>query len=136
MGLAIETTIREGITLVRATGQIVAGETVGDLRECVRTVSTSAQPNMIVDLEHVDYIDSTGLGALVMSHTLTERAGGKMKLVHLKRRSMELLVLTKLDTVFEVFDDEQEAINSFFPDRASRKFDILAFVKQARKEAK
>ena len=55
-------------------------------------------------------------------------AGGSVKLLNLSRRNVELLVLTKLETVFEVFADEQDAVNSFFPDREVKKFDILAFV--------
>jgi anti-sigma B factor antagonist len=53
-----------------------------------------------------------------------------MKLMKLNRRNIELLVLTKLSTVFEVFQDEQDAVNSFFPEREIKRFDILSFVKQ------
>ena len=56
------------------------------------------------------------------------------KLVHLNRRNMELLVLTKIDTIFEVFDDEQDAVNSFFPGREIKRFDILSFVRQLKEE--
>jgi anti-sigma B factor antagonist len=83
---------------------------------------------------HVDYIDSTGLGAMVMCCTQSRNAGGISKLVHLNRRNLELLVLTKIDTIFEVFDDETEAVNSFFPDREIKRFDILSFVRQLQEE--
>ena len=57
-----------------------------------------------------------------------------MKLVHLNKRNIELLVMTRLATAFEIFNDEQDAINSFYPDRKSKTFDILNFVQQMKKE--
>ena len=65
----------------------------------------------------MDYIDSTGLGGLVISYTTLKKAGGALKVLNLSKRNIELLILTKLSTVFEVFDDEQDAVNSFFPNR-------------------
>jgi anti-anti-sigma factor len=89
---------------------------------------------MILNLKEVEYIDSTGLGSLVICFTRMQKAGGVMKLLNLNRRNIELLVLTKLTTVFEVFNDEQDAVNSFFPDRKIKKFDILAFVQSQEEE--
>ena len=83
----------------------------------------------------MDYIDSTGLGALVICFTTLRKAGGELKLLNLSRRNIELLVLTKLTTVFEIFSDEQDAVNSFFPDREIRRFDILEFVQKGKKDA-
>jgi len=82
----------------------------------------------------VDYIDSTGLGALVMGYTTLRKAGGTLKLLNLSRRNIELIVFTKLETVFEIFDDELDAVNSFFPGRSVRRFDILSFVQQQSRE--
>jgi anti-sigma B factor antagonist len=92
------------------------------------------QRSIILNMGHVDYVDSTGLGALVMFYTTLQRDGGKVKLLNLTRRSIELLVMTKLTTIFEVFNDEQNAINSFFPDREIKRFDILNFVQQMKEE--
>ena len=61
-------------------------------------------------------------------------AGGIAKLLNLNRRNVELLVLTKLDTIFEVFDDEMSAVNSFFPGREIKRFDILSFVRNMKSE--
>jgi anti-sigma B factor antagonist len=72
------------------------------------------------------------LGGLVISFTSVKKSGGALKLLNLSRRNIELLVLTKLTTVFELFDDEQDAVNSFFPNRTIKKFDILSFVQQQR----
>jgi len=89
----------------------------------------------VLNLAQVDYIDSSGLGALVMSYSTLKKKDGALKLLNLTRRNVELLVLTKLETVFEVFDDEQNAVNSFFPNREIKKFDILAFLQQRKKGA-
>jgi anti-sigma B factor antagonist len=81
----------------------------------------------------VEYIDSTGLGTLVVCYNTLQKAGGALKLLNLNCRNTELLILTKLSTVFELFDDEQEAVNSFFPGREIRHFDILSFVEESRR---
>jgi len=66
----------------------------------------------------------------VICFTSMQKAGGAVKLVNLNKRNLELLVLTKLSTVFEIFNDEQDAVNSFFPDRKIQRFDILSFIQQ------
>ena len=71
---------------------------------------------------------------MVMCSTRSEKRAGVAKLVNVNRRNIELLVMTKIDTMFEVFDDETEAVNSFFPGREIKRFDILAFVQQMRDE--
>lgn len=139
MHLEITTRDREGIAILDFKGRITAGQEVGAFRDAFQKMIAAAEasvpsPRMILNLMHVDYIDSTGLGAMVMCSTQSRKAGGLAKLVHLNRRNMELLVLTKIDTIFEVFDDETDAVNSFFPDREIRRFDILAFVNQLKDE--
>ncbi len=67
---------------------------------------------------------------MVICYTSLQKTGGNMKLVNLNRRNIELLLLTKLSTVFELFGEEQEAVNSFFPEREIKHFDILSFVQQ------
>ena len=121
---------RESIIILEPGGRLVVGEPVAALREKIRELAASGSTNIILNLENVDYIDSTGLGGLVISYTTLKKAGGALKLLKLSRRNIELLILTKLATVFEIFDDEQDAVNSFFPNRQIRKFDILNFVKQ------
>jgi anti-sigma B factor antagonist len=83
-----------------------------------------------LDLSAVDYIDSMGLGSLVKCFTSVKKAGGALKLLSLNKRNVELLLLTKLHTIFEVFGEEEDAVNSFFPDRVVKRFDILNFVQQ------
>jgi anti-sigma B factor antagonist len=105
------------------------------LREKVAAVTAAGKRNLVLNLAGVDYIDSTGLGALVVCVTSLRKLGGNMKLLNLNRRNIDLLVMTKLDTVFEVFTDEQDAVSSYYPDRKIKAFDILSFVQQMKKEA-
>lgn len=130
MALDIQQRVREGITILDLKGRLIVGEPVASLRETIREMSEKAQSNVILNLQGVDYIDSTGLGGLVISYTTLKKAGGALKIINVSKRNIELLVLTKLSTVFEVYDNEQDAINSFFPNREVRKFDILNFVQQ------
>jgi anti-sigma B factor antagonist len=134
MSLEIQQTDREGITVVRLSGRLTVGTEVATFRERMQKLFDTGGRTVILDLKDVDYIDSTGLGALVMCYTSQQKAGGKVKLLNLSRRGIELLIMTKLTTIFEVFDDEQNAINSFFPDRELKRFDILSFVQQHQDE--
>jgi anti-sigma B factor antagonist len=97
------------------------------------TADLASKPRVVVNLAEVDYIDSSGLGMLVNCFSTLERNGGGLRILSPSERDMELMVLTKLATVFQVFNDEQESVNSFFPDRVIKKFDILSFVQQQRK---
>jgi len=134
MSLEIQKREREGIVILDAKGRITMGEESGVLRDKVAALTAAGSNSVILNLAGVDYIDSTGLGALVMCNTSLRRAGGSLKLLNLNRRNVELLVMTKLATVFDLFTDEQDAVNSFFPDRAIKTFDILSFVEQMKKE--
>jgi anti-sigma B factor antagonist len=126
---------REGITILDFKGRIAAGPEATALREKVAEVTAAGKRNLVLNLAGVDYIDSTGLGALVVCVTGLRRIEGNMKLLNLNRRNIDLLVMTKLDTVFEVFTDEQDAVSSYYPDRKIKAFDILSFVQQMKKEA-
>jgi anti-sigma B factor antagonist len=130
MALEIHQREREGILIFDLSGRITVGPEATSLREALRGLSGGVARNVLLNLAEVDYIDSTGLGALVVCFTTLRRQGGKLKLENLNRRNIELLVFTKLTTVFELFNDEQDAVNSFFPDREIRHFDILSFIKQ------
>jgi anti-sigma B factor antagonist len=134
MSLGIARREREGVVILDLSGRLTAGEETTSLRDYIKELAASGPVNAILNLAEVDYIDSTGLGTLVICFTTLRKAGGALKLLNLTRRNVELIVLTKLETVFEVFNDEQEAVNSFFPDRKVTKFDILAFVEQNRRE--
>ena len=130
MRLEIEQREKEGVVVLDVKGGLVVGDPASALRDKLRQLLADKRHNVVLNLAGVDYIDSTGLGAMVVCFTSLRKAGGKLVLLNLNRRQIELLVLTKLSTVFEIFDDEQAAVNSFFPDREIRRFDILSFVQQ------
>jgi anti-sigma B factor antagonist len=130
MSLEIQEREREGIVILDLKGRITSGPEAGSFRDAASAVAKNPAPNLILNMAQVDYVDSTGLGAMVMISTAIKRAGGKVKLLNLNKRNIELLVMTKLATIFEIFNDEQDAINSFFPGREIKTFDILAFVKE------
>jgi anti-sigma B factor antagonist len=132
MSLEISRREKEGITLLDMKGPLTMGEAATSLRETLRGLVAEGRGNVILNLAKVDYIDSTGLGAMMMCYTVLRRGSGRLVLLNLNRRHVELLVLTKLSTIFEMFDDEQQAINSFFPNRQIQRFDILRFIEQHR----
>lgn len=129
MSLDLERQQTEGIVILRLRGRLVAGDEAIEFRRLLTEEIEQGNAKAILDLRAVDYIDSTGLGHLVAAHSAFEKAGGALKLLNLSKRSAELLILTKLTTIFEMYDDEQAAVNSFFPGREVRHFDILEFVK-------
>jgi anti-sigma B factor antagonist len=134
MSLDIQERDREGIAILDLDGRLTVGNEMGTYREAMQKLIAAGKHSIILNMQKVDYVDSTGLGALVMTYTTLNKAGGKIKLLSLTRRSIELLVMTKLTTIFEVFDDEQNAVNSFFPDREIKRFDILNFVQHMKEE--
>ena len=134
MSLEIQQQEREGITVLEMKGRITVGKEATTLREKIAELTAANVRNVVLNLAGVDFIDSTGLGALVIGATSARKAGGSVKLVNLNRRNIELLVMTKLATVFEIFSDEQDAINSYYPDRKLKTFDILDFVQKMKQE--
>jgi anti-sigma B factor antagonist len=84
----------ESILILDLHGRLVLGPDVTDLRRAIVALSSQGKNNVIVNLKEVDYIDSTGLGTLVIAHSTFEKAGGAMKLLHVSKRSAEMLILT------------------------------------------
>ena len=132
--LEISTRDREGVKILDLSGKLTVGG-ASDLRERVSAETAAGSMQQLLNLKDVEYIDSTGLGTMVICYMAVQKAGGSLKLVNLNRRNLELVLLTKLSTVFQIFNEEQEAINSFFPDREIKHFDILAFVQQQKEGA-
>ncbi|HYV63515.1 MAG TPA: STAS domain-containing protein [Bryobacteraceae bacterium] len=127
MALDITESVREEVAILTLKGRLTLGES-NLIRERVTQLAAAGRFKVVVDLAGVDYIDSTGLGILVICFTSLKKQGGALKLVNPNKRNVELLLLTKLHTVFEVFNEVQDAVNSFFPDRQIKHFDILSFV--------
>jgi anti-sigma B factor antagonist len=125
---------REGIVLLDCNGRITAGDDTARFRSQMDGMAAAGKVNVILNLAEIDFIDSTGLGAMVVASSEAKKRGGKIKLVNLNKRNVELLVVTKLTTIFDIFDNEQDAVNSFFPDRQVRTFDLLSFVREMKQE--
>jgi anti-sigma B factor antagonist len=134
MSLEISQREREGIALLDLKGRITIGDEASAFRAAVEKIAVQPEPRLLLNMLEVDYVDSTGLGAMVMCSMRLKNAKGVAKLVNVNRRNIELIVMTKIDSIFEVFDDETDAINSFFPGRAIKRFDILTFLQQSREE--
>ena len=128
MALEINSREADGVTILDLRGRLVQGPEVTALRERFNELEREQIKNVILNFKHVEFIDSTGLGMLVAVQSQMEKVGGAIRLLELSKRGSELMVLTKLSTVFQFFDDEQAAINSFFPGREVKRFDILEFV--------
>jgi anti-sigma B factor antagonist len=134
MSLEIHQVEREGITVLQMKGRITLGKEATALREKVAELAARNERNLVFNLAGVDYIDSTGLGALVMCVTSVRKINGNVKLVNLNKRNIELLVMTRLATSFEIFTDEGDAVGSYYPDRKIKTFDILDFVQKMKTE--
>ncbi len=134
MDLDIERRAADGVVLLDIKGRLVAGGASNVVREAIARETHDGHLFLVLNLEGVESIDSTGLGTLVICFTSLRKAGGALKLLHLNRRNIELLVLTKLSTVFEVYQEEQDAVNSFYPERRVQPFDILQFVKDNKEQ--
>ena len=103
----------DGVTVVDLSGRIVLGEGSETLREALRDLVTKGNKKVLLNLGDVNYIDSSGLGAMVSGYTTLTSQGGQLKLLSLTKKVQDLLQVTKLLTVFEVFDDEAAALKSF-----------------------
>jgi len=104
--------LNDGIMVVDCAGRIIFGDETAALRDRVREF-ISAESRIVLNLADVTYIDSGGLGTLVALYTTARNAGGSIKLARLTPRVGDLLQVTKLLTVFEVYNSEEEAVQSF-----------------------
>ncbi len=113
--MSMKLTTREvsGVTIVDLSGKITLGEGGMTLRDEVRKLLAAGQKKIVLNLGEVTYIDSSGLGELVSAYTAVKNAGGELKLLNLTSKVRDLLVITKLVTVFDVKDNEAAAVSSF-----------------------
>lgn len=117
--MKLVTRLIDDVEVVKVNGKIELGEGSAAIRDVVRDLLARGRKRIVLDLADVDYIDSAGLGALVSSFTSVRNDGGDLKLIYLTKRVQDLLQMTKLYTVFEIFDDETAAIKSFDQSAAS-----------------
>lgn len=104
---------REGVTIFEPKGKITIG--VGDvaLREAVDEALVAGSTNLLVDFQRASKMDSSGMAELVAAYKRVTEAGGQMKLLHLPSNIRDVLTITQIARVFDIFDDEDEAIASF-----------------------
>jgi anti-sigma B factor antagonist len=119
MQMKLVTRLIEGVTIVQINGRIELGEGSAAIRDLVRDLLGKGRKKILLNLADVDYIDSAGLGVLTSAFTSVRKEGGELKLLYPTKRVHDLLQMTKLYTVFDIFDDETAGIKSFDQSAAS-----------------
>lgn len=115
MSMTIHSREIDGVTILDVSGRITIGEGSVVLRERVREEISAGKQSIIINLADVNYVDSTGLGELISAFTTAKNRGLTLKLLNVTKRIHELMQITKLYTVFDVYDDEGSAVRSFIP---------------------
>lgn len=112
--MQLEERVAGSVAIVKVTGDITLNKG-GDvlLKDKVQSLLQQGHKNVLIDLGGVSYVDSAGLGELVQAYATTKNRGGALKLLSVTKRLRDLLVVTKLLTVFDTFDSEADAIASF-----------------------
>ena len=101
------------VSILDLSGKITIGEGSVQLRDAVRKLLDAGKKKILLNLGDVSYVDSSGIGELVSSYTTTNNNGGQLKLLNLTKKIQDLLMITKLLTVFETYDSEEAAVSSF-----------------------
>jgi len=113
--VALKMTSREvdGVTVVAMDGRIVLGEESNALREKAKALVAEGKKKVVLNMDNVTFIDSAGLGTLVAAHHSAKNQGASLRLCHLGSKFQEVLQITKLMTIFDVYNTEAEAVASF-----------------------
>lgn len=101
------------VTVLDMSGKITIGEGSVALRTAIRRLLEEGKKRILLNLAGVSYVDSSGIGELVSSYTAINKEGGQLKLLNLTQKIQDLLTITKLLTVFDTYESEAEALNSF-----------------------
>ena len=113
MALKITNQETDGVAVLALDGRIVLGEETNKLRESVKNLISQGKKNVVIDMQNVTMIDSSGLGALVAAYSSAKSGGASVRLCNLGAHFNQLLQITKLLTVFEVFKTQDDAVRSF-----------------------
>jgi anti-sigma B factor antagonist len=113
MSLVIITRQSGDVSILDLSGRITLGEGASTLRNAIRAMALEGHKKLLLNLEEASYVDSSGLGVLVSAFATLANHGGQLKLLNVLSRVKDLLLITKLYAVFEIFDDEQAAVGSF-----------------------
>jgi len=128
MSLEITPRSSEGIEILDLNGQLTFGQEDLDFRRELDRLVKAGKIRIALNLGDVRKLDTTGLGTLLFALAKLRNAGGNLAIFNVRPAHIELLTGARLETVFEAFEDEQDAIDSFFPDREVKRYDILEFV--------
>jgi anti-sigma B factor antagonist len=101
------------VVVLDMAGRLVAGDSQGRLKDKINSLTMQGRLQILLNLGEVSYIDSTGLGELVSSHSTVTRHKGQIKLLNLTDKVQDLIAICRLSTVFETFESEADAISSF-----------------------
>jgi anti-sigma B factor antagonist len=113
MSMKVATRQVDGVTILDLSGRITLGEGSVTLRDAVHDVAAKGSKHILLNLENISYIDSSGIGELVSAFTSVKNSGGELKLLNLTKKVHDLLQITKLYTVFDIKDDEASAVAAF-----------------------
>jgi len=118
----MQTTARQvgDIAVLEISGRITLGEGNVMLREIVRELLDKGNKKIVLDLDEVQYVDSSGIGELVKTHTTVRNRGGQLRLVNMSKRVNDLLQMTRLSSVFDIERDEASALASLRGDTTSQ----------------
>ena len=128
MSLEITPRRTEGIEILDLNGHLTFGQDDLDFLRELDTLVRAGKIRIVLNLGELRKLDTTGLGTLLFALAKLRKAGGDLAIFNVKPAHIELLTEVGLETVFEAFEDEQDAIDSFFPDREVKRYDILEFV--------
>ena len=111
--MQIDERVVDDVTILDLKGKMTLGEGDELLKDKINSLASQGHKKLVLNLEGVPYIDSAGLGEIVRTYTSISRQGGKLKLLNVSKRIYDLLVITKLVTIFDSYEDEAEAVKSF-----------------------
>ena len=134
MSLEIVQREQEGIEIVDLKGRLTFGPEDLHFRSELDRRVRAGKNRVVLNLNDVSEMDTTGLGTLLFALAKLRKAGGDLALVNLKPSHIEVLMAAKLSTVFEVFKEDQDAINSFFPGREVQRYDLLEYVRSTQRD--
>jgi anti-sigma B factor antagonist len=134
MALAIVHRRQDGIEILDLRGRITLGRENVTLRNEIKAAMSAGNFRLVLNLGNVTQIDATGFGTFLFALAELRKVGGGLALANLRPGHMKVLAVAKMGTVFEVFRQVNDAIDSFFPDRCLRRYDILEFVASLRQK--
>jgi anti-sigma B factor antagonist len=132
MALSVTRREQDGISILQLSGRLTFGPEDITLNDEIRHALAARRYRLVVDLGNVEKIDSAGLGTLLYARAELRRAGGGLALANLKAAHLKSLLVAKLETVFDVYSSQLDAVNSFFPERKVPHYDLLELVTSIR----